>query len=112
MRVGFHFGAVLFLGLKLAGMGLEAAEPEPTPGTMKKIEVVGKPLDVRPVKAKDAKERVRRVEVTGSRIRVKEPTARDIQHADSQIQVMDQTQIRRSGRADLAGVLSNLPSVR
>lgn len=112
LRFGFHLAAVLFLGSELAGIGLAAAEPESAPGTMKKIEVVGRPLDVRSVKRKDAKEKGRRVEMTGSRIRVKEPTARDIQHADSQIQVMDQTQIRRTGRADLAGVLSNLPSVR
>lgn len=112
LRADFHWVAVLLLASVAACGGLEAGEPEPTPGTMKKTEVVGKPLDVRPVKAKAAKEKVRRVEVTGSRIRVKEPTSRDIQHAESQIQVMDQTQIRRTGRADLAGVLSNLPSVR
>lgn len=82
------------------------------PSAMKKTEVVRTTTPARVTAIKAEKAKAKRVEVTGSRIRVKAPTAQELQHGDSQIQVMDQRHIRRSGRPDLGGVLNHLPSTR
>ena len=82
------------------------------PSAMKKTEVVRTVTPARVTAIKAEKAKAKRVEVTGSRIRVKAPTTQELQHGNAQIQVMDERHIRRSGRPDLGGVLNHLPSTR
>ena len=85
-----------------------------TPETMPKVKVVKK--SSRPTKESNPKNsrahQVQKIELTGSRIKVPNFSQKSLLHGDSQRQVLDQNQIRRSGASDLRTLLSRVPQSR
>lgn len=115
-KVSMATAAVMILGFGVTSMsaGSDKTDLKDTksPAIMKRIEVLSKTGDRTRKQAEKKQDPTKTVEVTGSRIKVKNPTSREIFHGQSQVQVIDQNLIRRSGRSDLLGVLSHLPGAR
>ncbi len=82
------------------------------PVSMKRTEVLAKEEAAKKKLANKKVASVKTIEVTGSRIKVQKADSKSIMHGASQVEVIDQTRIRRTGRADLLGVLSNMPGTR